>query len=163
MNLHRNLLVVLMAITGACAPQVATQASDQTSVSDPASAKAADGLGRDGDRILSEAELVGAYRIAGFDGEDLDAPFGAALTIGSGMVTFEAQCATYSWQFSIVDRAITLVPDSKPSAQCLNSGELHPKVAQIARAIGETRLAARTPSNAIRLSGSGRSVTVFTQ
>jgi hypothetical protein len=116
------------------------------------------------------ASLAGEYRVAGIDGESLNADFGIALSISDSRISYEPECAGFVWDYTYEAGVLTTErsaghgperqPDG-PTAVCAVA--VAPELRQLGQAIDAVASAERTPANAIELSGGGRSVTLFTQ
>ena len=117
----------------------------------------------DGAAIGSAAALPGTYRVAGIDDRELDLPFGLAVAITADEIEFDAPCDGYAWRYTLDAGALQLSRTREPAASCLATARIHHAVFDTAAAIEAARRAERTPSNAIRLSGGGRSVELYTQ
>jgi hypothetical protein len=110
--------------------------------------------------------LVGEYRVAGIDGEELNASFGIALSIDEGKVSFEPTCAGFVWTYAYRGGALDLERRQEkighpPPPVCAVA--IHPLQRQLGEALDAVDRAGRTPANGIELSGNGRSVLLFTQ
>lgn len=108
--------------------------------------------------------LVGEYRVAGIDGEPLDAPFGVALSISEDRISYEPACAGFAWNYTYADGALSLSGGLDAAAAATPCAEpVHPALVQLASALTAAEKVRRTPENAIELSGKGRSVVLFSQ
>lgn len=131
----------------------------------------------DGDEPVAEAEpvlpapasLVGEYRVAGIDGEPLDASYGIALSIGENEIRFE-NCQLVGWSYVYSDGKLTTSHLYEPGRPLSDEADAVPCAAPLSSyeammvvAIDEAVRAGRTPTNGIELSGNGHSVTLFTQ
>ena len=110
--------------------------------------------------------LVGEYRVAGIDGQSLDVPFGIALSIGEGRVSFEPACAAFVWSYAYRDGALDIERRQEklnhpPPPVCAEPAA--PELQQLATALDAVDRAGRTPANGIELSGNGRAVLLFSQ
>ncbi len=119
--------------------------------------------------IAALGDLIGEYRVAGIDGEPLDADFGIALSIDGPMISFEPTCAGFVWHIEFEDG--NLVPEREntrnlepgaPSPPVCAIG-IHPVQVQLATALDAATRVVRTPENAVVLSGRDHSVTLFRQ
>jgi len=116
--------------------------------------------------LPAPASLVGEYRVAGIDGEELNAEFGIALSIDSGRVSFEPTCAGFVWSYAYRDGALDIERRQEklhhpPPPVC--AIPIHPAQQRLATALDAVNRAGRTPANGIELSGNGRSVLLFSQ
>jgi hypothetical protein len=116
------------------------------------------------------ASLAGEYRVAGIDGEPLNAGFGIALSITEDRISYEPECAGFVWDYTheagvlTTERSARYGPQRQPDGSVVVCAVgVAPELRQLGQAIDAATRAERTPSNAIELSGGGRSVTLFTQ
>ena len=116
----------------------------------------------DGAAIGSAAALRGTFRVAGIDDRELDLPFGLAVAITAEEIEFDAPCGAYAWRYTLDAGALQLSRTREPAASCLATARIHHAVFDTAAAIEAARRAERTPANAVRLSGGGRSVELYT-
>jgi hypothetical protein len=110
--------------------------------------------------------LVGEYRVAGIDGEELNASFGIPLSIDQGTISYEPKCAGFVWQYAYRDGALDNERRQEklhhpPPPVCVIA--VPPELNTLASALEASDRAGRTPANGIELSGNGRSVLLFTQ
>jgi hypothetical protein len=155
----RGALLVALGLLTACqqpaAPPAPTPTPAQSATASPA--------------LPAPETLAGEYRVAGIDGEELNADFGIALSIDEGHVSFEPTCAGFVWSYAYRGGALDLErrqeqlhrPGEPPPPVCAVA--VHPLQRQLATALDAVNRAGRTPSNGIELSGNGRSVLLFTQ
>ncbi|WP_305097920.1 hypothetical protein [Croceibacterium aestuarii] len=107
--------------------------------------------------------LVGEYRVAGIDGQPLDADYGIALSVTPERIDF-ANCRQIGWSYTLekgkieTERSPPGGPDAKPCDE-----ELPVYVVQMISAIDAAKKAERTPQNGIELTGGLRSLTLFSQ
>ena len=106
------------------------------------------------------ASLVGEWRVAGLDGQPIDAPIGIALSIQAGEIGFGPRCAGFTWEYSYSAGVLTTTRLS-PTAICEIGHD--PVLVRLAAALDQVRSAQRTPANAIELSGGDHTVTLFSQ
>ncbi|HTM96019.1 MAG TPA: hypothetical protein VL100_09405 [Croceibacterium sp.] len=116
--------------------------------------------------LPAPASLVGEYRVAGIDGDELNAPFGIALSIDGGRVSFEPTCAGFIWSYAYRDGALDIERRQEklhhpPPPVCAVA--IHPAQQKLATALDAVNRAGRTAANGIELSGNGRSVLLFSQ
>jgi len=117
--------------------------------------------------------LVGEYRVAGIDGSEVGGGIGIGLTITDRQISFEPRCAGFVWTYSYAGGVLATDRPQKPRG----AGEamaatraapvcriaVHPEQARLARALDSVTAARRTPTNGIELTGSGHSVTLYSQ
>lgn len=124
----------------------------------------------DGVAITAVGDLVGEYRVAGVDDAELPNGEAIALSIDGPMLSFEPTCAGFVWGIRFDGEVLTTQRYGMANAPA--PGEPPPPVCAVAISAGQSALAQaldaatraeRTPSNAIRLSGGGHSVTLYTQ
>ena len=137
-------------------PSSVVTASDQPDRAAPQSVPA-------GVPIASASELAGEYRVAGIDDAALDVPFGIALSIGESEIEYDGACGGYAWSYSLEAGELETTPTREPDPSCLTSALVHHAVFDTAEAIDAATYVERTPANGIRLSGGGRSITLFSQ
>jgi hypothetical protein len=138
--------------------QPAEQAAEQ-SRADPRSSETAAPL-------AAPESLIGEYRVAGIDGRSLDAPFGIALSITDGQVSFEPACAAFVWSYAYLKGSVDIERRQEkrnhpPPPVCPEP--VAPQLDRLATALDAVDRARRTPENGIELSGNGRSVLLFSQ
>lgn len=110
--------------------------------------------------------LEGEYRVAGIDGEPLNADFGIALTITADRISYAPVCAGHLWNYTYeggilhTERATERQPDGTVVVCAI---AVAPEQRQLGEALDAVTTARRTPSNALELSGEGRSVTLYSQ
>jgi hypothetical protein len=108
-------------------------------------------------------KLAGEYRVAGINSEDIDAPFGLALSASDNRITFAGPSGGYSWDYRLVETRLATTRAASPDPACLATARIHHLVFDLAAALDRATQAGRTPSNGITLSGGGRSVTLYSQ
>jgi hypothetical protein len=145
------LLFALLAACGPAAEQPVPTSTPSTTAS-PA--------------LPAPESLVGEYRVAGIDGEELNASFGIALSITEGNVSFEPTCAGFVWTYAYRDGVVDIERRQEkighpPPPVCTVA--IHPLQRELGEALDAVNRAGRTPANGIELSGNGRSVLLFTQ
>lgn len=164
----RTLLLLSFAALAACRPAQAPAPGPadepDTSVADPAETEP------ENTPINAIGDLIGEYRVAGIDGEALNADIGIALSIDGPLLSSAPSCAGFVWDIGFDgERLVTqrhrdgppIEPGAPPPPVCAVA--VSPEQRQLAEAIDAADHAARTPENAILLSGGGRSVTLFGQ
>lgn len=112
------------------------------------------------------ATLAGEWRVAGIDGEPFDEPYGIALSADRDEIWWEPRCARMELAYRISGTRFAVVPPagSRPSAPlpvCKIAPP--PRLAEVMDAIRAADRIERTPQNGVRLSGHGRSLTLFGQ
>jgi hypothetical protein len=107
--------------------------------------------------------LVGEYRVAGINGESIDAPFGLALSVTDSRMIFGDFCGGYAWDYRLEGTRIEMARVASPDAACLATVRMHRSVFDFVEALDAVTTATRTPSNGIELAGAGRSVTLYSQ
>lgn len=106
------------------------------------------------------ASLIGEWRVAGIDGQPVDAPIGIALSIGTQEIGFDPRCAGFAWDYNYSAGTLETIRRN-PTAICTIGYD--PVLDRLADALDGVTTARRTPANAIELSGGGHSVTLFSQ
>lgn len=113
---------------------------------------------------LSPVEtLTGEYRVAGINGAPIDAPFGLALSIAQSRIVFDGPCGGYAWDYRLDGANLTTRRTGSPDPACLATARINHLVFDLATAIDAATRAGRSSSNGIELSGSGQSVTLYSQ
>ncbi|MFN3515632.1 MAG: hypothetical protein ACK4YM_00535 [Novosphingobium sp.] len=106
------------------------------------------------------ATLVGEWRVAGIDGQPVDAPIGIALTIGGQEIGFDPRCAGFTWGYTY-SAGVLATKRRRQAAICAIGYD--PVLDRLAGALDRVTIVRRTAANGIELSGGGRSVTLFSQ
>lgn len=115
--------------------------------------------------------IRGEYRVAGIDGKAVDQPYGIALSITENEISFAPTCAGFVWTYEYAadgtlsterhpDYGGKIAPDGSVFVCAVG---LKPTDIPLAQAIDDAARAGRTPANAIELSGSEHSITLFSQ
>ncbi len=123
----------------------------------------ADGALREGSSAVAPAPvtLAGEWRVAGIDGQDFDEPYGIALSADGDHIWWSPRCAGQTIDYNIDGNNFEAVSPPPPPAVCaIGYPERLPEV--MAAILAAERIE-RTPANGIRLSGQGRSLTLFAQ
>ena len=110
--------------------------------------------------ITDAAALVGEYRVAGIDGEPLDAPIGIAVSIGPRTIEL-APCAGLTWRYTFVAGA--LETERSPRSPDEPIYRIPREIAATGTAFDTADRVHRTPANGIEFSGGGHSVLLFSQ
>ena len=109
--------------------------------------------------------LVGEWRVAGIDGEDFDEPYGIALSASDSEIWWNPRCARQSAHYTIDGNRFRWTPPpelpQEPLYVCTIA--IPPRLPAIMETIRLAEKIERTPANGIRLSGQGRSLTLFSQ
>jgi hypothetical protein len=120
--------------------------------------------------ITALGDLVGEYRVAGVDDAEIRGNEGIALSIDGPQMSFEPTCAGFIWRidfdgamFSTARQRDRAEPPSEAAARAVCALEVTPARWALAEALDAATYAQRTPSNGIRLSGGGHSVTIYSQ
>jgi len=164
----RRLSLIPAAMLAACAPEASppppgAEDSPPAATPDPDVPVGSTPIARLGD-------LLGEYRVAGIDGEELGGDQGIAVSIDGPILSFEPTCAGFVWNIAEdgSDFVFTRAPGYGPTRQTDGSvmvcavavpSEFH----RLGQAIDAARGAWRTPANGVLLEGGGRSVLLFSQ
>lgn len=116
-------------------------------------------------------DIVGEYRVAGIDDEAPGVPYGIAVSITEAEISYEPKCAGFVWTYEYAaDGTLTTKRDPDYGGEVGPDGSvavcavgLKPTDIPLSQAIDAAQRAGRTPTNAIELSGGGRSVTLYSQ
>lgn len=109
--------------------------------------------------MITPAALIGEYRVAGVDGQDINLPHGITASISDDEIEIQSQCVRFKWTYSITHGV--LAASRAPAVSCQRG--LLPEEEAIARAFDQAEQAQRTPSNGIEFSGARHTVTLFSQ
>ncbi|WP_271078824.1 hypothetical protein [Aurantiacibacter sp. MUD61] len=116
------------------------------------------------------ATLAGEWRVAGIDGEALDTNYGLALTADDEELWWEPRCFGAIRGYVIVGNAITFGSPTRtpPAVEGVPTPVVctiapPPGVTEVMQAIDAAESIEVTPSNGVRISGGGRSVTLYRQ
>lgn len=121
------------------------------------------------------ATLAGAWRVAGVDGADFNEEYGLALYGDRAALWWEPRCAQVGLRYAIEGTRFTAeplrpetpssgAPDTTNAPQPLTCPVgLPPRLEEVMQVIRGADRIERTPSNGVRISGRGRSVTLFSQ
>lgn len=154
------------ALLAACSPQAPSPPPAEEPITTPEpSAAAADGS----TPITAVGELIGEYRVAGIDGQPLDAPIGIAVSIDGPMLSFEPTCAGFVWSLEFVGGRLVTTrfgearaePQVPPPPVCAVA--VPPEHRALAAAFDAAERVSRTPANGIEFTGGGHSVLLFGQ
>ena len=115
-------------------------------------------------------DISGEYRVAGIDGEPLDAEFGIAVSIDGETISFEPTCHGFAWTYRYQAGTLALAKDPRFGPQSAPDGSatsclsaVPPEYRALARAFAAADAVRRTPANALEFTGNGHSVTLFSQ
>ena len=111
----------------------------------------------------SSNTLSGEWRVAGLDGAALDLPVGLALSIDADTIRYDSGCGGHAWTYRLDGSGIVTQRTRSPDSDCLIRSTFPREVFDVAAALDAAREVERTPANGVRLSGEGRSVTLFSQ
>ncbi len=109
--------------------------------------------------MMTSAALVGEYRVAGVDGQDINLPHGISASISDDEIEVQSQCIRFKWAYTLVGEV--LAASRVPVTSCQRG--LLPEEDAIARAFDQAAQARRTSANGIEFSGAGHTVTLFSQ
>ena len=167
MTVRCPLVLALLAL-GACAP-AAEQAADESMAAQdaPTGTTSATTIGLPSEQLetppadaLPASELPGEYRVAGIDGEELNAPVGVAVSITESTIIL-MPCAGLAWTYTYNDAMLETkrIPVPPRGIVC----RIPIEVARAGVALAEATRVRRTSANGIEFSGGGRSVHLFSQ
>ena len=109
--------------------------------------------------VTQARELVGEYRVAGVDGEALNAPTGVAVSIDTTTISL-LPCAGFVWRYTFGAGKLETERAPGPSDVICDPTR---EVAAVGAALNAANSVARTPANGLEFSGSGHSVLLFSQ
>ncbi len=131
---------------------------------------------------LAADTLVGEWRVAGIDGEELGGANGIALTADEAEIWWEPRCAHAILRYRIGGSAFEIIPPPPPTpppapsptppltpggtslpAPVICTIGLPPRLADVMNALRAGRQIERTAENGIRISGDDSSITLFSQ
>ena len=169
MSAELRLALAMLLALAACSPSTDEAANEGGASLDEIGVEAPEQV-PDGVAITAVGDLIGEYRVAGVNDAELPDGEAIALSIDGPMLSFEPTCAGFVWEIGF-DGGV-LATQRHGFANAPAPGEPPPPVCAVAISAGQTALARaldavtraeRTPSNAIRLSGGGYSVTLYNQ
>jgi hypothetical protein len=155
-KLPRHVAVLLAAALAACAGPVEENAPAGEPVEQAP--------------LPAPSTIVGEWRVAGIDGEPLDADFGIGLSVTSDRIGFN-RCFAWSYEYA-GGRIATQRVDADPSTHSRGNALPPPpppltcmteEFQALAAALDAVTEVDRTPENGVRLSGGGHSVLLFSQ
>ena len=169
MSMKPACIAVILALLTACAPDPAEGEISEVDTPGTPGAVPAE-IVPDGQTITSVGDLIGEYRVAGIDDGGVPQGQAIALSIDGPVLSFEPTCAGFVWEIGFEGESLSTQRQANP--QDRPAGSPPPPVCAVAVSPGQIALAQsidaatraeRTPANAVRLSGGGRSVTLFSQ
>lgn len=128
--------------------------------------------------LAAPATLEGAYRVAATDGAPFDEPYGLALGANDREIWWSPRCAGHAIAYRIEgERFLATAPEPPPSPPPPPAADEPPppppplicgiapppRLSEVVDALLAAERIERTPENGIRISGGGRSVTLFSQ
>lgn len=155
--MNARLSLICLVVVAACSP-----APDAEPEPAPSSLSAGPSVA-DIPPVAPVGKLAGEYRVAGINGEEIDAPFGLALSASDQRIIFDGPCGGYAWDYQLEATRIKTARAVSPDPACLATARIHHLVFDLAAALDASTQAGRTPSNGIELSGGGKSVTLYSQ
>ena len=114
------------------------------------------------DLAARAVDLSGEWRVAGIDGEPIDADYGIALSADWYGIWWEPGCAGQGVQYTIDGSRFAVIPPTGEPGPACDIG-YPPELEAIWSALAAADSIARTPENGVRISGDGRSVLLFAQ
>jgi len=154
----------LVLLLGACsadeAPAPAAQ-GEQVQTSTVRAGAAPDGS----TPITAVGDLLGEYRVAGVDGEELGGQSGIAVSIDGPVLSFEPTCAGFVWNIAEGNEGFAFTRANRQADGTVVACAIAvpPEYDRLGTAIDAVRHAWRTPANGVLLEGAGRSVLLFSQ
>ncbi|MCV0382889.1 MAG: hypothetical protein K5799_05440 [Erythrobacter sp.] len=128
--------------------------------------------------LAAPVTLEGAYRVAAIDGAPFDEPYGLALGANDREIWWSPRCAGHAIAYRIEgERFLATAPEPPPSPPPPPAADEPPppppplicgiapppRLSEVVDALLAAERIERTPENGIRISGGGRSVTLFSQ
>jgi hypothetical protein len=115
--------------------------------------------------------LAGEWKVVGIDGNDLNEPYGIALSANASEIWWEPRCAGMVRGYSIKGTAIrfgsapSLGPPPRPGTppRPVCAIGLPPRLFDVVRVLDAATLVQRTPANGVGISGGGHSLLLFSQ
>ena len=107
-------------------------------------------------------ELEGHWRVAGLDGEPIDAPYAIALVADQESIWWQPECALQYRDYSVSGSRFSAPMRSNANLEVCDIG-FPEELEQIWSALEAADHIERTPENGVQISGNGRSVTLFSQ
>ncbi|NTZ43739.1 hypothetical protein G7A66_11720 [Altererythrobacter sp. SALINAS58] len=165
----RAILFLLPMLAGACSAGSPNQ-SQRDVPADALATPAEQEQSGSADELLAPASLVSEYRVAGVDGEPLNAEFGIALSVGADTISFD-NCQQIAWNYAYDKGELTTSRASAGTAEPPSASPqglpcaaaLPPAKQAMVEALDAATRARRTQANGIVISGEGRSLTLFSQ
>lgn len=154
------LLLALLLSAGACQPDLPDEGvlpgvEPTAPANDQQPANAAD--------PRSIETLAGGWRVAGIDGEQFDEAYGLGLYATDSLIYWEPTCAGQERLYTLdgTGFSASIPPSEGPAITC--DIALPERLDDLWAAMDMATTAERLPDNSVRLSGGGRSVTLFSQ
>jgi len=146
-----------LPLMSAAALLAACQPGEQTSSAPPAAQPVPQSQPQQA--ITAASGLVGEYRVAGADGQDIDLPHGITAAIDQTTIRVAADCLNFAWNYRF--ESSRLVTEATPVRSCKRG--LLPAEEAVRAAFDAAETVSRTPANGIMFAGGGRKVTLFSQ
>jgi heat shock protein HslJ len=108
---------------------------------------------------ITPADLAGSYRVASAGGAPVDQAEAITATLTAGRIDVQSGCIRFAYDYRLDGGALTTT--SAPVASCRRG--LTPAEQAVQQAFAAATQVARTASNGVQFSGSGRSVTLSAQ
>lgn len=122
------------------------------------------------ERIDTPERLTGEWRVAGIDGRELVGDIGIAVTIEGSRLHYESTCVGFVWDYTYGSGAIATSRAASPNARPAGvtpppvcAVRVSPELGRLAAAFDAVSSARYSAAGGVRLSGGGRSVTLFSQ
>jgi hypothetical protein len=163
--MRASALAALLAL-GACAP--ATEVPEEPVATPTGKAAAAPASSpsstvqvepREPARLVPASELIGEWRIAGVNGQAIDAPYGITASITADRIHMVADCINVAWSYAA--ESGTIETKRVPVEGCGRG--MTPQEEAIVAAIDAATGFGRVPSNAVEIFTTDRRVTLFSQ
>ncbi len=117
----------------------------------------------DPDEVAQRAvDLTGSWRVAGLDGQPIDATYAIALTADFEEIWWEPGCALQGAHYSITANRFQADRYDDVAAERCDIG-FPEELSRVWSALDAADTIERMPDNGVRISGNGRSVTLFSQ
>ena len=116
----------------------------------------------DASPVVEEIDLVGHWRVAGIDGKEVDEPRALALRIDEEHIWWEPSCAGEFRLYRISGTGFSASAEPGPGGPICTIPRA-PELPRLWSAFEASDTIERTPENGVKISGGGRSVTLFSQ
>lgn len=166
-----------------CTPQQSEPAPEGNQTDQPEATAQADETGMANSFPLAgniesakpDLSLEGEWRVAGIDGEEVDLPVALTLSVGKQIIDWDPRCAQLAHRYRIAGATLSaprirqFVTDAArdgakaPLHQAPCAIGLPERLSDAMEAMESATRIERTEANGIRLSGYGRSLTLFAQ